>query len=449
MNTSVFLSIAAVFLAVLIIVVLYNMYQERQYREHVRRQFGHANQDALMNSRVQSVRDGGMSAQADLRRKTKAELAREKAEAEAAEQQKTDAVTQSPKASDKVEIELNPGEDEFHEIDTAARKEESTFFNLNLQEENESEKTVPEESVKAHTPEKAAKPSWASSLFAGSRRNLCIELEDLSESDLQWFDPRFDFMAYVSLYRPKELQSIPRLSEQRPFQIIGCTTDGCFQPAEPIPGKEYQAFCIGLQAINRNGLASADELDYFSRQVRQFARRMDGEVRVSSTAPFLAIATPLDELCARVDQTIAIHMVSRSSSIRGIDLQRTVENAGFVLTTEGVFTLSADSGETLFVVDTLDGKLFSQSLLYNSDYKGFSMLFDITRIPDGEANFNRFMELAVKFSENLGLELVDEQVRPLSAEWLREVRNYVAARQREMQQVGITPGSELAKRLFS
>ena len=59
------------------------------------------------------------------------------------------------------------------------------------------------------------------------------------------------------------------------------------------------------------------------------------------------------------------------------------------------------------------------------------------------------MNIAVKLSGELGLDLVDDQVRQLSTEWLKEVRTYVGVRQTEMRRVGIEPNSPLAKRVFA
>ena len=77
------------------------------------------------------------------------------------------------------------------------------------------------------------------------------------------------------------------------------------------------------------------------------------------------------------------------------------------------------------------------------------MLFDIVHIPNGEKCFDQFMDMAVKLSSQLGLDLVNDKLEELSTEWLREVRRYVVDRQKEMRRVEIMPGGELAKRLFS
>ena len=149
-----------------------------------------------------------------------------------------------------------------------------------------------------------------------------------------------------------------------------------------------------------------------------------------------------------MDQTIAIHLVSRNN-ISGLELRSAVERQGFELSHDGMFYLNDSKGEPLFAISTLDNSAFTSALLSSQSYRGFSMLFDAPHIPDGEKNFNRFMDIAVKLSSMLGLDLVNDKLEELSTQWLKEVRSYVVTRQDEMKQVGIEPGSELAKRLFS
>ena len=59
------------------------------------------------------------------------------------------------------------------------------------------------------------------------------------------------------------------------------------------------------------------------------------------------------------------------------------------------------------------------------------------------------MDLTVRFSSELGLDLVNDKLEELSMEWLKDIGRYVNARQEEMRKVGIEPGGELAQRLFS
>lgn len=426
-----FLLIILVLLIVLVVVVAYNMYQENVYRKKIRSQFGHSDQDTLLQTKTKSVRDGqtfglnDVSPQPLRRAPTQVNDVPSsdiKEETKVLPESDASVVDLLNETSETVLL-LDPQSEEITEIVSETAKEDAPVLNM-VETEN--------------VDEAAPKPT----------RALLLELDDLAQNDLLWFDKRFDYMGYVSLYEAQELNALPRLSSGHRFQIVGCTMDGRFQAAEPIPGVLYQAFAIGLQGVSRSGLASIDELNYFAKQVKLFAQKIDGEAYVVDANEFLQIAKPLDELCARVDQTIAIHAVSRAN-VLGVELKSAIENEGFCLSEEGVFELMGDNGDVKYTITALDGSPFTEALLASQPYKGFSLLFDITRVPNGESDFDSFMRLAVRLSGHLDLELVDDQVRRVSTDWLKEVRRYVGARQEEMERVGIYPASPLAKRLFS
>ena len=428
-----------ILLAVLIVVVAYNMHQENQYRQKIRSQFGHADSDALLNAESNPPKPTAPQTQPE-NPKTESPQAKptkqpaENSAAQTAHNEISITLSEKPEfqaAEPEISVTLAPAQ--------PAGKPKSNPNQSELQFDRA------EQQPKRETPFARIINSVAE---AAETRKPLVSLASLENSDLQWFDKRFDYMSYIALYEPKELNVIPRLSGSHRFQIIGCTLDGRFQAAEPIPGVAYQAFVIGLQAISRSGLASEEELEHFAQQSRQFAEKMNGIASTTHTGDFLEAARPLDELCARVDQTIAIHLVARSN-VSGNELRHTVEKAGFMLMHDGTFAYLGSDGDPKYTIAALDGSVFTEALLSNQPYKGFSMLFDITRVPNAEEDFNEFMNIAVKLSGELGLDLVDDQVRQLSTEWLKEVRTYVGARQTEMRRVGIEPNSPLAKRVFA
>lgn len=459
---SYFLMIVVALLFVLAIVVAYNMYQENEYRKKIRSQFGHSDQDALMDVKTSSVRDGQSFGVSGGVRPLKANLAKQQSPLTTdVLPTEEDNIFRQPESVQEAEVvaaevlaekELIAVDDELVESVEAESVRETLVFREPVAEvqedglpENEPlfELAAPAEQVVS--PVERAKQVF---LAGGSRADLVEQLEELARNELSWFDKRFDFMAYVALPEACELQAIPRLSVRQRFQIVGCTRDGRFQVAEPIPGVLYQAFVIGLQSISRNGLVTMDELQHFTVQVQQFALNMSGQAMVEEAESFLMRAAVLDDLCARVDQTIAIHLVSRSG-VLGVELRQSLEKHGFVLQEDGKFVYPSASGDVLFSVVALDGSEFTEALLASQPYKGFSMLFDITRVPSGEQSFNQFMSLAVKLSSDLALDLVDDQLQPLSTDWLKEVRTYVGGLQLEMLSVDIEAGSSLAKRLFA
>ena len=423
--------------AVILGVIVYNMYQENKYRQQVREQFGHADKDALLGSKTDFVRDGkplGGEAAQPVRTKDVSRPTPKAEEAEAIAQPAAPQAAKNDLFAEKVAAAAAA------KPDAAIEVEEDDFVEPVLQPEAE-------KGEEAFAFERVDAPAPSQTRLQGKQKTL-LHLNDLTKLELPWFDPRFDYMAYIALSEAQELHAIPRLSSRHRFQIAGCTMDDRFQIAEPIPSVYYQGFVIGLQAVSRNGLATTQELEQFGEQVNSFAEKMSGSLLLTDVETFLNVARPLDELCARVDQTIAMHLVSRGS-ISGTELRAAVENLGFELGVDGAFRLPNEEGEPLFTLVTLDNTPFTASLRSSQAYRGFSMLFDITHVPAGEKQFNRFMDLAVKLSSTLSLDLVNDKLEELSTQWLKEVRSYVVARQDEMQKVGIEPGGSLAARLFS
>ena len=436
-------------LAVILAVVAYNMYQENKYRQQVREQFGHSDKDALLSSKTNNVRDG--KKQEESQQGSPIRPIRQKD----VSQPKEPVVETIPtvKKADLFESKSEQGEIKpvAAPIDLVAQKTEKSEKTKKVENaEPAAEKVIEPAEEKGDaqfTFEKVPAPEHSQTKMAGKQK-LLLNLEDLTKLELPWFDSRFDYLAYISLREPQELHSIPRLSGTRRFQIAGCTMDDRYQIAEPIPSVYYQGFVIGLQAVSRSGLATTQELEQFGEQVNSFAEKMNGGLLLTDIETFLDVARPMDDLCARVDQTIAMHLVSRGS-ISGIELRAAVENLGFELGVDGAFHLPKESGDPLFSIVSLDNSPFTSSLLSSQAYRGFSMLFDITHVPAGEKQFNHFMDLAVKLSSTLSLDLVNDKLEELSTEWLKEVRSYVLARQSEMLKVDIEPGSEKAQRLFS
>ena len=411
-------------LAVILAVIAYNMYQENQYRKQVREQFGHSDKDALLNSKTSHVRDGKESGGKGLFVK-KANKAQEAALRNLQEQDEifaAKAKLAKPSAI-KTDVELAI-EDDFTDEPV-----QHTVIGLNN-----------EITTQAASDEPVNLPSAANQPL--------VSLDELSQVELPWFDPRFDYLAYIALSEAQELHALPRLSNRHRFQIIGCTMDDRFQVAEPIPSVYYQGFVVGLQAVSRNGLATQEEFQQFNQQVDTFAQLMGGKVLHTDLAAFTEVAQALDTFCARVDQTIAIHLVSHSN-ISGVELRASVENLGFVLGEDGAFHYTGQTGSPMFAIHSLTGDAFTNALLDNQSYKGFSMLLDIPHAPAGEKTFDLFMDLAVRLSGQLGLDLVNDKMEEVSTQWLKDIRNYVLARQEEMLKVGIKPGSKQALRLFS
>lgn len=422
------------FLAAVLAVVAYNMYQENQYRKKVRDQFGHSDKDALLNSKTSHVRDGKPSGGPVMMPKPQPAVKKPAKPQDSAMRnlQEQDAVyiaKQKQAKASPFKTEIETALEEIGIIGNSAH-------------------TVSEPQTGHSAPKPADAPAKPVPVPQTPAKPL-ITLKELSKVELPWFDVRFDFISYIALTEAKELHALPRLSNRCRYQIVGCTMDDHFQIAEPIPGIRYQAFIVGIQAVSRNGLASQEELSAFNRQADAFAQSMGGQTLHTDLAAFIEVASALDAFCARVDQTIAIHLVS-PTSISGVELRSAVTGVGFVLEDDGAFHYTDTSGSTMFSICSLNNEPFTNALLDNQSYKGFSMLLDIPHSPADEKTFDDlFMDLAVRLSGQLNLNLVNDKMEEVSTQWLKDVRTYVLARQSEMLKVGIEPGGKTALRLFS
>ncbi len=426
-------------LAAILAVLLFNSYKEKRYRDEVRRQFGHSDQDALLDSKREEVRDGqGVLNQGMMHHQHSQAVAEQELSPQPQAFVAPDETVHAVPAQESI-AEVNIAVDEVAAEPAVAAVVESQTEVL-----PEAEPTVSPKSIKD-----LAVPGIKNVLSAAQKpeAGLLLDLQDLTRMELPWFDNRVDYMAYVSLREARELHTMPRLSNRHHFRVVGCTMDGRFQLAEPIPSVYYQGFVMGLQCISRKGLAAREDLTQFAEQVRQFASQMGAGVAVANADAFMQVAEPMDELCVRVDQTIAIHLVSRES-VSGREIKAALESLKFELDA-GIFWYRDVHGKNLFNAVNLDSTPFIAAALDDQAYRGFSMLYDLTKVPAGEKTFNQFMDLVVKLSSHLGLDLVDDQLNELSTQWLKDIRSYVVERQDEMLSVDIEPGSELAERLFS
>ncbi|MDO4997517.1 MAG: cell division protein ZipA C-terminal FtsZ-binding domain-containing protein [Neisseria sp.] len=423
-------------LAIILAVIAYNMYRENQERQRVRAQFSHSDKDVLLDSKTESARDGRVLGK-------QGQPQKERREADLSQFQPTMAkpkvapINVPKTAAVEAENSNAPERDLFvMPSATPAERTEEVAETVLQSDEQVQTQHFQFETVQVPTPSQAKV----------AKDGLLLDLDAMAKQELGWFDPRFDYLAFISLREPMELHSLPRLSKRR-FQIVGCTMDNRWQLAEPIPSVYYQGFVVGVQAISRMGLITAQELEAFGEQANAFAQKLNAGLRLTDIDSFLDVARPLDDVCARVDHAIAIHLVSQSS-VSGTELRRAVEEVGFVLSEDGAFHFENEQGDTMFSIVNIDKSVFTPSLLDNKAYRGFSVLLDIPRVPNGAKSFDHFMHLVIGLATELRLDLVNDKLEELSTTWLKNVGTYVVERQAEMKKIGIEPGGELAKRLF-
>ena len=401
-------------LGIILALMIYQMNKEKKFRQQMRENIGRPDEDALLNSDVPSVRDG-----------------------------KPIPIPEEPAYPTKDLSQINPPIHTPKPQGLVITPQDPTPDSptiVNIADIND--KLSP-------TAQTVLPEDWQteSGNIETNNRIVSLTLEEITQQNLSWFDSRFDYLAYVVLKEAQEFNTLPRFSNNHRFQIAGCTLDNCWQLAEPIPNIYYQGFIIGLQSISRQGLANKEQIEAFGEQVRLFAKKLNAQVKLTDVNAFLQVAEPLDAVCARVDQAIPMHLVSRTE-IEGSNLRTAVEKMGFELGHDGAFHLLNEQGHPQFSIVTLDQSAFTTNLLANQTYKGFTMLFDIPHTPANNKAFDQFMHIAVTLSSDLNLDLVNDKLDELTTEWLKNVNAYIKARHEEMKKLDITPGGKLSTRLF-
>ena len=473
----VFIGIIVICILALALVVAYGIYQENRYRKEVYKQFGNAHRDVLLEDSQMQVREGERWGENSAFSRSYHEDNVEKDDAEnfasgesaffptysrerASDSEEMNTPASRPFFAFKEESEevLDRSDDTFNRPKKQKIPEQEDLSWSDPGEKEVDEASLSQEETSIEEKDDVSSPESKDHNFFNKIEQILpsknhkdrsmVPLKELEKADLHWFNPAFDYLAYVTLKKPQELHSLPRLSNKYRFQIAGYTLDHRFQLAEPIPEVEYKAYVIGLQAISRSGLAPREDLIQFGKQVKEFSEAIGGIYHLSDVDDFYKLAEPMDELCARVDQIIALHLVAREG-ISGMALRAKLEENGFALAHDGAFYYP-DVEEGLFKAVNMDDTVpFTAKLLMDKRFKGFSLLFDITHVPAGREYFDTFMGLAIKLANELGLDLVDDELASLSTDWLKSIGDYIAARQKEMEVVGVPPGSDLARRLFA
>lgn len=217
----------------------------------------------------------------------------------------------------------------------------------------------------------------------------------------------------------------------------------------PRSGVGYLRLLAGMQLVDRKGAANAVELGAFSQAVQGFVDEAMAVVDAPPSRAAAESARELDAVCAQADIQVGINVASRGQPFVGARLRSLVEASGLHAADDGSLQAVGAGGETLFSVIDHDGQPLSAETLRGGSVRGLTFLLDAPRVAAGERVFGRMAALAVRFAEALGGELVDDRRQPLTDAALAAIAAQIAAQQALLAQRGISPGGELARRLFA
>jgi len=432
MITPLQLVLAGVAVVLVMGIVLYNMYQERRFRKEADRMFSHHREDILLGDAVhretRKADEQEVSPTISLDDTPTMALPGVTAHSAAKSQQKTLLVSHQTSR-------LDPdGRDEM-----AASAEAPAF----LVEELTTVSSAYEVASQV-APPVAERGGVSSEPVLGPRPVRAVDME---------LDPETEFVARIRFASPSSvsfsalLATLHRLG--KPIRALGRRLDGSLEALEGQTRASFDSVEIGMQLADRNGAVSHEQIDAFCRALYGFAAEEGGAVSCPDKQDALRAARTLDQLCMEVDVLIGLNVIatdSRPFSCEAIHKQ--ADAAGLGLERDGGYHARDIEGHSLFSLVDKDSQPFK------ADCRGFSvrgvtLLFDVPRVADGLAVFDRMTRFGFALAEALEGRLVDDGGRPVTEDTLNRDRARLVAFYGRMDARSIPAGGERALRLFA
>jgi FtsZ-interacting cell division protein ZipA len=212
----------------------------------------------------------------------------------------------------------------------------------------------------------------------------------------------------------------------------------------------YTSFQIALQLVDRNGAVSAAKLADFKDLVQGVAKQIKAGISFPDILETHKRATLLDTFCAEVDQMVGINLLPPGERLlSGATIAQAATLHGLKLETDGAFHLKDARGLSLYTLINRDAMPFQHHTLQTFSTKGLTLLLDVPRVEHPAAQFDRMVSAARELARELQVNMVDDHRVALSDQGLALIHEQIEAVETKMSEQGITPGNELARRLFA
>ncbi len=214
---------------------------------------------------------------------------------------------------------------------------------------------------------------------------------------------------------------------------------------------EYGEFAACMLLADRNGAATAAQIETFQKLVGDVAASLPGAFTASPLGEEAQRAEALDRLCAELDMQIGLTVrKSPPATIAGTRLRGVAEAAGFRLSPTGRFEwVQDDTGAVLFTLQNVTDEAFTAESLRAGATAGVVFLLDVPRVADPPRAFDQMKLAAKRMAQTVGGELVDDNGRLLNDAGLAAIREQVAGGDAALRRYNIEPGSPRALKLFA
>ena len=415
------LALIALGVAIIVAVVLFNIWQERRLRRESAKRFEAPENDALLN-------DFHMDPQTL-----------------AIENEQVLAVEHEPETSHQPLVELGSAND--------AEQEPLALPSLTVDEAPAQEpdaNKAPADAAAGVPPLIAADPTLVEA-------EMPVPAAGPVEAPLPGaFDARLDLVALVYFAAPvsaadlrRELRLLPQI--ERHNQWLGLdANDAWIIINEALDAALFNGLACALQLVDRSGAVSGDVLRDFQIKIEYLASNLEARVEWLGAADPQQQAVMLDQFCLEVDVAVGLHVIqSGNGPFAGTKLRGLAEAGGMKLGENGKFHFVSEGGELLFELSDQDRRPFSSESLRSAFVRGISLRLDVPRVSQGAEAFQQMASLARKMESALRGVLVDDHQRALNDTDLEKIRQQLKGLCARMTERGIKPGSPTALRLFS
>jgi FtsZ-interacting cell division protein ZipA len=269
-------------------------------------------------------------------------------------------------------------------------------------------------------------------------------------------DPQIDEIAIITPAQPcsgsmirDALQPLPVF--QKTVRWLGQDASGASYPlTKEQEQTRFNRIISTLQLADRSGPANGEDLRNFHAKVEDLATRISGEVEWREHGDPLQYARDLDQFCIDVDVMISLQLnAGAGASFAGTKLRGLAEAGGLVLKDDGQFHCLNDAGESLFVLACLERRALTPDVLRTVLLRGVVLMMDVPRVANGVEVFNQMVLLGRKLEAALSIKLMDENQHLLGDADIEKIRQQLKVIYSKMHARGVSPGDTTALRLFS
>jgi hypothetical protein len=261
---------------------------------------------------------------------------------------------------------------------------------------------------------------------------------------------RVETAAAVPAQQLNEAQQALALRVSKALRWVGVDDQGQWTLIGARSVAAYRHLRAALLLADRQGALGEAELETFCQGIAAVAERLGGTAVLPDRAEVLARARALDEVCARLDIQIAVHVVHRDGqALSAARVGELAAAAGLRLGEDGLFHAADAAGAGLFSLSGLGSAPFAAASLPTMAVHGITFWLDVPRVAEGAAVFERMIASVRSIAAGLDGVLVDDQRSPLSDAMLVDIRAKIDEIQQNLAAQGIPAGGTRAQRLFA